>query len=273
MPESSSKIERLDSLSMQIHNLDVLVAPKIRQPLEHLSTDELVSNGQTFPIRNGILYLLPDGIENQEIKEREREGWKRVFKENDWNVNGEHVLGLPESLNDQYWNKVSAAFKMVLQAMQPLSGKRGLDVACGMGWGAANFAKLGARMIAADFNDTVHNGLGAAILVRNHGVNFDAVCSDCEYLPIADSSLDFVFICSALHHFTRPEVALAEIFRVLKPGGMLADICESFKTGYGDEEREAGHKDLNDFRAAGINEQTFTHAEYLRMFQSVGFFR
>ena len=256
---------------MQIHNLDILVAPKIRQKLELESADQLSSQGQSFPIRNGILYLLPDGIENQEIKEREREGWKKVFEENHWNVNGEQILALPGNSDNPYWVKANAAYQMVLAALHPLNGKRGLDVACGLGWGAANFAKLGAKMIAADFNDTVHNGLGAAILVRNHGINFDAVCSDCEYLPIADSSLDFVFICSALHHFTRPEVALAEIYRVLKPGGVLADICESFKTGYGDEEREAGHKDLNDFRAAGINEQSFTHSEYLRMFRSVGF--
>lgn len=147
----------------------------------------------------------------------------------------------------------------------------GVDLACGMGWAAARFTQKGARMIAADMNDSPQNGLGSAVLIHEKGVAFDAVCMDSERLPIKAASLDFAFICSALHHFTQPVKALRDIHRVLKPGGVLIDIAESFKTGFHDEERDSENQQLIEFRAAGINEQSYTQREYETMFREAGF--
>ena len=44
---------------------------------------------------------------------------------------------------------------------------------------------------------------------------------DATSLPYADETFDAVLIANALHIMPRPEKALAEIYRVLKPGGQL----------------------------------------------------
>jgi ubiquinone/menaquinone biosynthesis C-methylase UbiE len=251
-------------------NLDVLVSPDSGARLD-LAGSNLVATGESFPLRDGIAYLLPRDIANQQVKDHEREGWKQVFEERDWVASADGILNLLETAGDPYLAKAKRAFQMGLAVLGPLEGKRGLDLACGMGWATAQFARRGARMIAADFNDTRYNGLAAAILLRERGLQLDAICCDSEALPIASGSLDFAFVCSAVHHFTRPGVALREINRVLKAGGIFLNICESFRTGFGDEIREAEHEDLVDFRAAGINEQAYHQKEYEAYFTAAGF--
>lgn len=51
-----------------------------------------------------------------------------------------------------------------------------------------------------------------------------------EDLPVADSQFDAVVSCSAFHYFDRPDKALEEMKRVLKPGGQLiiTDWCDDF---------------------------------------------
>jgi ubiquinone/menaquinone biosynthesis C-methylase UbiE len=46
-------------------------------------------------------------------------------------------------------------------------------------------------------------------------------CADCKSLPEADGSFDAVISNSIVHHIPQPRVVLAELWRVLKPGGVL----------------------------------------------------
>jgi ubiquinone/menaquinone biosynthesis C-methylase UbiE len=45
-----------------------------------------------------------------------------------------------------------------------------------------------------------------------------------EAVPWVDGSFDVVFCVNALHHFSDPSVAIAEAFRVLRPGGLFISI-------------------------------------------------
>ncbi len=101
-----------------------------------------------------------------------------------------------------------------------LAGQRVLDVACGTGPVAITAARKGAHVRALD--------LTPALLERARenaqmaGVAVDFRDGDVEQLPFADSDFDAV-VSQFGHMFApRPEVAVAEMLRVLKPGGTLA---------------------------------------------------
>jgi len=49
--------------------------------------------------------------------------------------------------------------------------------------------------------------------------NLDVVCDITARIPFEDQSFDTVYCCSVLEHTEQPALALAEMFRVLRPGG------------------------------------------------------
>jgi ubiquinone/menaquinone biosynthesis C-methylase UbiE len=99
-------------------------------------------------------------------------------------------------------------------------GERVLDVACGTGVVAVSAALRGAQVEALD--------LAPALLERARhnaalaGVAIEFTEGDVEALPYADAGFDVV-VSQFGHMFgPRPEVAIAEMLRVLKPGGRIA---------------------------------------------------
>ncbi len=99
-------------------------------------------------------------------------------------------------------------------------GQRVLDVACGTGVVAITAAFAGARVAGLD--------LTPELLERAHenaavgGLAIDWREGDVEALPFPDGSFDVV-VSQFGHIFApRPEVALAEMLRVLTPGGTIA---------------------------------------------------
>src|SRR5262249_11454885 len=60
-------------------------------------------------------------------------------------------------------------------------------------------------------------------LARTHGfTNLEYRLGDLEAVPIKDRSVDVAFLSQALHHARHPERAIAEAWRILKPGGRIA---------------------------------------------------
>jgi SAM-dependent methyltransferase len=99
-------------------------------------------------------------------------------------------------------------------------GQAVLDVACGTGVVAISAARAGAKVRALD--------LAPALLERARenaritGVEVDFVAGDVEALPYEDASFDVVLSQFGHMFAPRPEVAVAEMLRVLKPGGRVA---------------------------------------------------
>lgn len=65
---------------------------------------------------------------------------------------------------------------------------------------------------------------------RRRGAGFEWVAGEAEALPFPDASVDLLTISFGLRNATRIEAALAEIRRVLKPGGRF--VCLEFSRPY-----------------------------------------
>lgn len=94
-----------------------------------------------------------------------------------------------------------------------------LDLACGTG----DFARLaasrlpGARIVAADLTH------GMLLRARRNGIGRVA-CTDAMRLPFREAAFDAVFVGYGLRNFPGLDGALAEIRRVLRPGGLLVSL-------------------------------------------------
>jgi SAM-dependent methyltransferase len=98
-------------------------------------------------------------------------------------------------------------------------GDHVLDVAAGDGNVAVSAARTGARVTATDFAPT----LLAAGRARSRAMGLEVRWeqADAEALPYPDATFDAVTSAFGLMFAPRPEVAIAEAFRVTAPGGVV----------------------------------------------------
>jgi SAM-dependent methyltransferase len=100
------------------------------------------------------------------------------------------------------------------------SGQHILDVACGTGVAAIPAARLGAKVTALDLTPELLERARFNANLAEAEIEFHE--GDVEKLPFANATFDVV-ISQFGHIFApRPEVALAEMLRVLRPGGTIA---------------------------------------------------
>ncbi|MGA1052238.1 MAG: class I SAM-dependent methyltransferase [Ilumatobacteraceae bacterium] len=87
----------------------------------------------------------------------------------------------------------------------------GVDIGCGLGTESAALARPGRQVIGIDYDQQTASAAAARLDA--------AMCADARVLPIASGALDWVCSSHIIEHFTDPERHVAEIARVLRPGG------------------------------------------------------
>jgi SAM-dependent methyltransferase len=108
-------------------------------------------------------------------------------------------------------------------------GERLLDLGCGFGRHAFEAARRGADVVALDAGRDEVEGVAATFAamveageLRLGEVHTAAVQGDALHLPFADGAFDRVICSEALEHIPDDRAAMAELARVLRPGGSMA---------------------------------------------------
>jgi len=161
--------------------------------------------------------------------------------------------------------------------LEPLRGdERALDVGTGAGTLALALAPLVGEIVGIDL---VPELLDAAR--RDAPANVTFVEGDATALPFESFSFDLACSRRTLHHVNRPELALAELARVTKPGGRVfvddqiapADPLAAFELDRFERRRDPSHHrtladgDFRDLFAANdlflVRSKRFTHRREL----------
>ena len=130
--------------------------------------------------------------------------------------------------------------KKVVNKVAATKPKRILDVATGTGDLAINLAKTDAEeIIGLDISAGMLSVGKEKVAAKNLDDRIKMVQGDSENLPFEDNYFDAITVAFGIRNFETLEKGLAEILRVLKPGGIFVILETSvptkfpFKQGYG----------------------------------------
>lgn len=155
----------------------------------------------------------------------------------------------------------------VLQGLD-LAGKSILDLGCGSGGIALHIAGNYDPASVTGFDVEVPVILRARAAAQAAGLSdrLTFVQAPPGALPFADASFDTVFSKDAMVHVPDKDALFAEIFRVLKPGGMLA--ASDWLIGHDDPPSEA----MRDYlEAEGLSFGMASPARYRQAMEHAGF--
>jgi ubiquinone/menaquinone biosynthesis C-methylase UbiE/DNA-binding HxlR family transcriptional regulator len=107
--------------------------------------------------------------------------------------------------------------EMLLRLLPPLTIA---DLGAGEGTLALMLAQRARCVIAVDSSEKMVE-YGAEIAQRNGVENLQYRLGDLEELPLAEAEVDLALMHQSLHHALHPDKAIAEAWRVLKPGGRI----------------------------------------------------
>ena len=114
----------------------------------------------------------------------------------------------------------SQSVAALLRSAGVRTGMRLLDIACGPGYVAAAASRLGCSVVGIDFSSAM-----VEIATRMFGHDTPEIEfreGDAEHLDFPSASFDAVVMNYGMLHLALPDKAIAEAYRVLKPGGRYA---------------------------------------------------
>ena len=174
---------------------------------------------------------------------------------NDLPFTGERfVPGTRGEIWIEHWHRYHFAAGFV-------AGKRVLDLACGEGYGSALLARRASHVTGVDVSPQ-------AVAHAKHAyadvANVEFTIGSCTAIPVADASIDFAVSFETVEHIAEQEAFMAELARVLKPGGVLLMSCPN-KAEYTDKRgtRNEFHvKELYREEFAALLAARFPHAAW-----------
>jgi len=98
-------------------------------------------------------------------------------------------------------------------------GKTVLDFGCGSGENVAPLLARGAKVLAVDLSQELIELARQRLTITKQDGDCRFIVGSAYEIPLPDGTVDVIFCSSLLHHLTIPR-AMAEMKRLLKPGGV-----------------------------------------------------
>jgi ubiquinone/menaquinone biosynthesis C-methylase UbiE len=148
-------------------------------------------------------------------------GWKNRLSEDQhaamFELEGEPLAAYANKLVDRHRANQSSMVDLV--GASDVASQTVLNIGCGSGSESLVIANSGARCIGVDI--TAEAASAAELLIRKLGARGFGIQADARFLPIRSDSVDTVYSSGVLHHSPDIQKSLAEVYRVLRPGGKV----------------------------------------------------
>jgi ubiquinone/menaquinone biosynthesis C-methylase UbiE/uncharacterized protein YbaR (Trm112 family) len=236
---------------------ELLVCPRCRGGLprgaEQDGRARCTACGSDYPVREGVIDLLPDYGGKRSLAQRmmESDTVVRIYESRLWRRSFVATLALGISFDREQ--------QMVLEAASPQSGETILDLACGPGIYTRALARRvgGGSVIGLDISLPMLRY--AARRARAAGIdNVTFVRASALDLPLPLRAFDAVNCCGALHLLPDVPKAIGEVARVLQPEGRFTAAV--FR-----QPGAAGH------RGRGVGVHAFRTGELEQILEQAGF--
>ena len=93
------------------------------------------------------------------------------------------------------------------------------DLGCGTGYVAAAFLGLCERVICVDASSGMLAEARKRLEASDRATRVECRIGELDALPIDDAEVDGALCAMVLHHLSDPDACLAEMFRIIRPGG------------------------------------------------------
>jgi ubiquinone/menaquinone biosynthesis C-methylase UbiE/DNA-binding transcriptional ArsR family regulator len=177
---------------------------------ENGSSDHVIS--QLIPLLRQAAREIPEARQdNAALKltlRKRQEKTRAFFDEMAGRFGREYVPG-------RSWKGFAEALLLLLPPMVIA------DIGAGEGSFSLLLAQRAKRVIAIDNSEKMVE-YGTQLARKQGAKNLEYRLGDLEEIPIDTASVDVALLSQSLHHAIHPERAIAEAWRILKPGGRIA---------------------------------------------------
>lgn len=166
--------------------------------------------------------------EKKDIQRFWKSLYDSLYEDVDKDLTREQLFTSLADLEDMF--RLRRHLAAVEMPLGDIKGKRVLEIGPGAGGHSALFASHGAHVTSVDITEQRARATAAKFsLMGDRAENCAAMQGDAEKLPFDDATFDIVYSNGVLHHTSDTEASIAEVYRVLKPGGQAAIMlyCKS----------------------------------------------
>ena len=131
--------------------------------------------------------------------------------------------GWRDSFSSSGFPPIESEYDYILDHINPTNTPILLDMSCATGLMSRRLARSGlyTRVIAADFSPAMLQEAYRRRQADPTNPEFELIRADVRHIPIRDDAVDGIYAGAAIHCWPNPQDGLAELYRVLRPGGKI----------------------------------------------------